>query len=203
MTTCRRLRSVLFRAAEGEADPDETLQAARHLADCTGCRILLARERRLARMLDGLTDVVAVQESFPEGVMAALPEAPPASERELTLRRGLRLAVLAGTLALAGALGYRIAHLARNGSFVSISPRFDVEGTGRFLDGLGGIGRFAAVFIEQLRDGLALDLSGIAGGFLLNLARSAPAVIVLLFLLFVAATVWASGTSKPNSAANR
>ena len=52
MSRCEEIRPLLYRVAEGETDPDEAMRTARHLSDCTSCRILLARERRLARMLE-------------------------------------------------------------------------------------------------------------------------------------------------------
>ena len=74
---CERFRPLLSRFAEGEADPAEALGLAGHLASCTACKILLARERRLHAALDGLHDPVAVDEEFSRLVMAALPAGPP------------------------------------------------------------------------------------------------------------------------------
>ena len=78
MRICQRLRPVLSRVAEGEASPDEAMLTARHLSDCTACRIHLARERRLAAMLEeDLEDVLHVGEEFVQAVMANLPKGPP------------------------------------------------------------------------------------------------------------------------------
>jgi len=97
---CLELRPVLSRVAEGEACPEEALAAARHLEDCTACRIVLARERRLAQMLEReLDDGVAVGEDFLREVMERLPEGPP-PRRERRNRRGLTVAMLAGLSAL-------------------------------------------------------------------------------------------------------
>lgn len=75
---CAAIRPLLYRVAEGEADPDEALRTARHLGDCTACRILLARERRLAELLEGeIEDRLPVDEGFVRMVMANLPHEPP------------------------------------------------------------------------------------------------------------------------------
>jgi predicted anti-sigma-YlaC factor YlaD len=79
---CKDVHPGLSRVAEGEATPGEAMRTARHLSDCTACRILLARERRLARMLeDGLDDPLQVGEEFVQSVMANLPREPPARIR--------------------------------------------------------------------------------------------------------------------------
>ena len=53
------------------------MRCARHLPDCTACRILLAREKRLAAMLaDGLVDPLPVGDDFLQGVMNQLPREP-------------------------------------------------------------------------------------------------------------------------------
>src|SRR4029079_17425550 len=57
-SACSECRPLLFRVAEGEADPDEALRVARHLPTCTTCRIVLAREIRLARVLESLDDAI-------------------------------------------------------------------------------------------------------------------------------------------------
>ncbi len=98
MNECRQLRTILFRIAEGEGSPDEAMRCARHLPDCTACRILLARERRLAEMLeDRLTDPLSVGEEFVESVMAQLPSEPPRPPRP-GRRRAFNLAGFAAVL---------------------------------------------------------------------------------------------------------
>ena len=92
MDYCKPVRPLLFRVQEGEATPDEAMLVARHLTDCTACRILLARERRLAELLsDDLADL-PVGEEFVEKVMAHLPLGPPPRRRKSTTRRGLKMA---------------------------------------------------------------------------------------------------------------
>jgi predicted anti-sigma-YlaC factor YlaD len=78
VSDCLEIRPLLARVADGEASPEEAMRLGLHLPDCTGCRILLARERRLAAILEqGLEDRLHVGEDFLEAVMAAVPDAPP------------------------------------------------------------------------------------------------------------------------------
>lgn len=101
MDACTRLRPLLSRFAEGEAAPREALRGARHLSTCTACRIHLARERRLAELLEaGLDDRLPVGEDFVRSVMASLPAMPPPAPR-FARRRKLKLACIAGFLAVA------------------------------------------------------------------------------------------------------
>jgi anti-sigma factor RsiW len=91
--SCERVVPLLYRVAEGEASPEEAMRAARHLSDCTACRITLARERRLAAILDGaLHDPLQVDEAFVRAVMDQLPQGPPPPPVRRTRRR-LRLAL--------------------------------------------------------------------------------------------------------------
>ncbi len=122
MNDCHELRTILFRIAEGEGSPDEAMRCARHLPDCTACRILLARERRLAEMLeDRLPDPLAVGEEFVESVMAKLPSEPPPPPRQRQSgRRARRRSIkLAGFAAILGALP-----LALRGLFVDWGAPF-------------------------------------------------------------------------------
>lgn len=103
--TCRRLRPLLFKIVEGESTPDEALAVGRHVHDCTVCRIVLARSRRLAKMVDAMGDPIEVDESFLTSVMATLPEHP-ASVDPAPARRGrlgLKLAGVAIALGFGGA----------------------------------------------------------------------------------------------------
>jgi len=89
---CHEVRPLLHGVAYHEAGPRDAILAARHVSDCTACRILLARERRLATMLDdGFEDHVSVGDEFLQTVMAQLPHGPPPA-RGWTLRRKLKLA---------------------------------------------------------------------------------------------------------------
>ena len=102
MSRCDSYAPLLSRVAEGEAGPNEAMRAARHLSGCTACRINLARERRLAAILeDGLEDSVPVGEDFVRAVMDNLPAEPPKSESGRKKgRRSLKLAGLVGLLGL-------------------------------------------------------------------------------------------------------
>ena len=88
---CRRVRPLLSRYSEREANPLDAMQVALHLPDCTACRIVLARERRLAEMLAGELDDLPVGEDFLRQVMATLPQDPPVSPKHRRRARGLAL----------------------------------------------------------------------------------------------------------------
>jgi anti-sigma factor RsiW len=101
--SCKPIVPMIYHVAEGEATPDEAMRTARHLSDCTACRILLARERRLAAMLEeGLADPLQVGEDFVRSVMDTLPHGPPPpARRKQRKSRILKLASLAGWIGLA------------------------------------------------------------------------------------------------------
>lgn len=134
MGTCERLRASVSRAADGEAGPDEAIRVARHVADCTSCRIVLARDRRLAEILErDLSDRLAVGEDFVRAVMATLPSGPPPRRK-----KGWRLLKLASLAALSLALplgGYRLRFF--QGSAVASSlPSPDLLAWPSFADGV-------------------------------------------------------------------
>jgi hypothetical protein len=153
--SCQSIAPVLYRVAEGEATPDEAMRTARHLSDCTACRILLARERRLAAMLDeGLDDPLQVGEDFVRAVMDTLPQGPPPRPRRR--RRARRALKLASLLGLVG-LGRLVAAMQGatelpNGTVWSLMPELDApfaDGTAEATQRLGGLlltalGRLAA-----------------------------------------------------------
>ena len=90
---CDAVRPLLHGVAYGESGPHDAILTAHHVSDCTACRILLARERRLAAMLDsGLEDHLRVGEEFLQAVMAHLPQGPPPPALPRTERRRLKLA---------------------------------------------------------------------------------------------------------------
>ncbi len=124
MSPCREFRPLVSRVAEGEATPDEALAVARHLPDCTACRIRLSRDARLANVLESLGDCLPVGETFLRNVMRALPTAPPPfAAGAARRRRGLKLAGLAGVAVLGGALMARVLTRSfRNGPEISL-PR--------------------------------------------------------------------------------
>jgi hypothetical protein len=101
MASCEAVRPLIFKVSEQEASPREAMRVAHHLAACTGCKILLARERRLARMLEVDLLDIPVSDDFFNTVMASLPKDPPpaqAKEEKKKHRHGLRLAGLAGLI---------------------------------------------------------------------------------------------------------
>ena len=73
MTSCRCIHPLLHRSFESELSAEESLRLARHLPECTACRIRLARERRLAQLMDAIEDNLQVDDSFADGVMADPP----------------------------------------------------------------------------------------------------------------------------------
>lgn len=113
MARCGSIRPMLHRAIEGEVSPLESLRLGRHLPSCTSCRILLARENRLAEMLDRIEDSLAVDGDFTQRVMAALPAGPPESGSARSKRRGLGIVALAG-IGMLGAAG--LSRLSATGS---------------------------------------------------------------------------------------
>lgn len=99
--SCPEMSAVIGRTVDGEAAPDESLRLARHLSECTACRIVLARERRLAEALNGMEDEAIEDDAFRARVMDSLGsrDCPRLGNRPRSaLRRGLRLACLLATL---------------------------------------------------------------------------------------------------------
>lgn len=181
MDECHESRSLLFRVAEGEAHPDEALQVARHLPSCTTCRILFAREVRLARVLESLDDAIPVDEAFLDDVMRALPDEPPRVARALK-RRGLKLAGLAGALALSAAGAARLSQLV--GAIEIRSPLAhlrpgDFEG---FLATAASAARLASTLIDRMSAGLVVDLPPLQLGPAASIAALVPGVIAIAAL---------------------
>lgn len=118
MDPCRSIEPILAGYADGEATPDDALRVARHLPDCTACRIRLARERRLAEWLEQDLVDLPVSEDFVDAVMRRLPAEPPARRRrrlELATLGGLALACVGAALA---GLGGDVAAPVAAGGFV-------------------------------------------------------------------------------------
>ncbi len=101
MTRCDLIAPLLPRVADGDAEPAEAACVARHVEVCTHCGILLARERRLSEAIETIRDV-EVDELFTATVMNRLPARFDKRTRD---RRGLKLAIVTGVIALAAALG--------------------------------------------------------------------------------------------------
>jgi len=101
MIRCDLIAPLLPRVADGDAEPLEAACVARHIEGCSYCGIRLARERRLGMAIETIRDV-EVNELFTASVMRRLPAKFPRRRRD---RRGLRLAVIGGWVALTAALG--------------------------------------------------------------------------------------------------
>jgi hypothetical protein len=99
MARCEDIRPLLCRSVDHEVEPTEAFVLAAHLADCTACKIVLARRRRLAEMLERDLPDIPVGEDFVRAVMDTLPDGPPPRRA----RRGIKLAVL--LCGIAGASG--------------------------------------------------------------------------------------------------
>jgi len=181
MSDCEPIRPLLARYGEGEVSPDEAMRVARHLADCTVCRIILARERRLAQMLaEGLQDV-PVGEEFVRSVMATLPQGPPPGRR----RRGLKLASLLVIGLLALSVGSGASSLVPHWPAASL-PHLDLETAGSAIPALAGAARLvqtalAAVAATGVRSpdmlGLGLLVAALAGVLTFGAVSAASAVV--------------------------
>jgi anti-sigma factor RsiW len=157
MKNCERVRPLLTRVAYGEADPDEAIAAARHLSDCTTCRIHLARERRLATLLDeDLEDRLQVGEDFVQAVMANLPQGPPPAVGRRRRRRTLRLP-LAGLALLLPLVPVAYAPRTRATDLRAWLPDLDLDSKldllGQFVGGTPPAGTLGALTAHLLSGG--------------------------------------------------
>jgi anti-sigma factor RsiW len=168
---CKSLAPLLYRVAEGEAAPDEAMRTARHLSDCTACRILLARERRLAAMLEeGLDDPLQVGEDFVQAVMATLPQGPPPapSHKHKTARRKRRMLRLASLAGLIGVVPL-VATARGTGDLPetlawSLGPVLEAPLADGLADGALRLGGLVVLVLDRLTSGFPLpgDI-GLAG----------------------------------------
>lgn len=160
--TCRRLRPLLFQTVEGEASPDDALVVGRHVHDCTVCRIVLARSRRLAEMVDSMGDPIDVDESFLDRLMDTLPERPlvPEPPRSAGRRRGLKLAGIALLLGLAGG-GTLVSPVWP--AIESVARRLDgphIEFGARVFTGVETFARFLMGLVVGAGSGPAIEIPG-------------------------------------------
>jgi predicted anti-sigma-YlaC factor YlaD len=176
MASCRRIRPLLRRAVEGETGPDESLRIARHLSGCTGCRIVIARERRLAKLLDCLEDPLHVGDGFVRDVMSAIPDTPPAADR----RRGLKLASIAGLIGVGVGVVSRIATVGAAPGGGRGTLRFSLEGLEPLLETMGGLAQAVPLALARLGSGLESQ------GALLP-------VVAAVVMIFMAAGLTGSG----------
>jgi hypothetical protein len=184
MASCESIRPLLFKVSEQEASPREAMRVASHLAGCTGCKILLARERRLARMLEVDLLDIPVSDDFFHSVMASLPSDPPPAAagedkpEKKKDRNGMRLAGLAGLIGAGTLLASRLVIFqGRPGLFSSLPPG-DFETAQSSLEGLVGIVKMAAVALEGATSGMGFDTPFISGG--LGLIGGLAALLLLL-----------------------
>jgi len=174
---CNAARPLLPRIADGDASPAEAMQIARHLHDCTTCRILLAREERLAAILEEeFEDHLLVGEDFLHDVMANLPKEPPPRPRAKKTRRNLKLAGSAGMLLALAAMGLRRADLATTHLPTLALPRLDATVGDGGLESVLGLSRVLLAVAEFIGRHLpAVELSPISLGSLLAAALIATA----------------------------
>jgi hypothetical protein len=185
MASCRPIRAMLPRAAEGELSPSESLRLARHLPRCTACRILLARERRLAEMLDAIEDTLPVHGEFATSVMGALPEGPPpAPTSALTRarRRGFGIAGIVGLVGLGTAILAQLTRLGPGRGPLPGLPHFTLEGMDSLLEIFGGLVRLVMLVVAQAGAGLDPTLPSWSGAGNLSPVAFIPVLVVLLML---------------------
>lgn len=185
MANCRPIRALLPGAAEGEISPSDSLRLARHLPRCTACRILLARERRLAEMLDAIEDTLPVHREFATRVMGALPEGPPpapASALVRARRRGLGIAGIVGLVGLGTAILAQLTRLGPGRGPLPGLPHFTLEGMDSLLEIFGGLVRLVMLVVAQAGAGLEPTAPSwpIAGD--LSPVVFLPVLVVLLML---------------------
>jgi hypothetical protein len=196
MSSCLRIRPWVARSVDGDLEPGEALRLARHLATCTACRIVLARESRLAEILDGVDDTFSVDESFFEAVMASLPEHPgrPAVmvSRKARWRRGLRLAAWGAIVAVGSGLASRLLPSLRLDVATPAMPRFTPDET----DGLISLIGSAAQWIRMTAQSVAWTGSSESVGAwtigALSLSAALAGAVTLLALS--GALAWATRT---------
>jgi len=176
--SCATYRALLGRWVERETTPEEALQLARHLPDCTACRIVLSREIRLARMLEGLADSIAVEEGFLRTVMRSLPAGPPPAGRR---HRGLKLAGLGGALLLTGIGAARLAELLAGGRAAQLLPRLALPRAENVLETLGGIAGAVWAVLDQVNAGALFGIPAFHIGLrVVCLAALLPAALAAL-----------------------
>jgi len=200
MASCEAIRPLLDKLVEQELSPRQAMKAASHLAGCTGCKILLARERRLARMLEVDLQDIPVGEDFFQSVMASLPSDPPAApsdEEKNKNRHGMRLAGFAGLIGAGAMLAARGVWLQGRPGLVTALPSTDFETARGSLDGLMDIVRLFVMALEGMSSGIGLD-SSLAAGNLGILGGVATAGLLalgagsVLFALIARCWVWPS-----------
>ena len=179
MTSCSDVRPLLSHTAESEVTPEEAMRVARHLADCTACKIVLARERRLAEMLEQDLVDLPVGDEFVESVMAVLPDDPPPRRHDRRGRRGLRLAGFTGFVGAGVLIASRLISFGGLGGSTIQSPVLDFESVPGSLEGLFGLVRMALVALESVAR-VPLDAGMSLSGSLALMPVAAAAAMIAL-----------------------
>jgi hypothetical protein len=198
MNRCRGIRPFIVRSVDGDLEPGEALRLARHLATCTACRIVLARESRLAEILDGADDGPGVDEHFFGAVMASLPDRPlrpgASISRRGRWRRGLRLASWGAVAAFGTGLAARVLMSLRLDMSTPAMPRFTPDET----DGLISLIGSAAQWIRMTAQSVSwVGSSGAWGLWTIAAVSLSAAIVGLAALLMVSGAVaWATRTGS-------
>jgi hypothetical protein len=157
MADCEQIRPLIFPYLEREAEPAEAIEVANHLSDCTACKILLARKRRLGQMLEeGLDDRIPVGEDFIQSVMANLPDGPPPGgpQKPKRKRRRFDLAVLFGVaVAIAHALAGGLSDGRIPGSASWHLPAVAMPSADVTMPGIEGVLRLGAAAAAAVAEG--------------------------------------------------
>ena len=198
MNRCRRIRPWITRSVDSDLEPAEALRLARHLATCTACRIVLARESRLAEVLDGADDGFRVDENFFGAVMASLPDRPARTgvdlSRKTRWRRGLRLASWGSVATLGAGLATRALTSLRLDMAAPAMPRFTPDDA----DGLISLIGSAAQWIRMTAQSVTwAGSSGAWGVWTIGALSLTAALVGVATLLTVSgALAWATRTGS-------
>jgi predicted anti-sigma-YlaC factor YlaD len=148
---CERVRRSLYRFAEGEAAPAESLLVARHLPDCTACRILLARERRLQELLeDTLDDPVGLDQDFLTDVMSAIAGRPAPRRRSRRLGLAVKLAIVLAVLLVSTAILSGIAPSFVSSGTASLVPSLEPDSADGPYGPTAGLARLLLVMLDRM-----------------------------------------------------
>lgn len=177
MHDCATIRPLLSNASDGELNPKETMLVARHIADCTACKIVVARERQLARMLEEDLQDIPVGEDFFRSVMASLPKEPPPAEDKKQKRHGLRLAGLGGFIAAGALLASRLTPLQGYYRSATNLPALDFDSSQGGFEGLLDVVRLVVMSLRTIATGIDIDAPFFSGNYEL---MGGIAVVVLL-----------------------
>ena len=198
MSACPTIRRLLPQSVDRELSPRASLAVARHLSDCTACRIVLARERRLAGILEAFEDSLPVDGQFVADVMASLPEQPPARRKQ---SGGLRIVVLAGLVAL-GLGSLTQGALALSGpQLLPGLPRLSYEGLASLAQGVVSALQLLLGAAAKISSVVSLDAPSLPGFILAGqaLATTAFAALAATASAVLVTRRYLAGTSSPRA----